>query len=169
MEMTGLNVDTEVIIEVAAVVTDLELNPLHNYHAVVNQPHHYLDAMDDWNQKHHKESGLLTMIPKGKKPEAVERELIELVAEFFKDERAIIAGNSIAQDRLFIDRYMPNLAKKLHYRMLDVSSWKILLKERFGVVYEKKNAHRAVDDIMESISELKYYLSFLQIPPSSNA
>ncbi len=75
----------------------------------------------------------------------------------------MIAGNSIAQDRSFIDRHMPRLARRLHYRMLDVTSWKIVLAERFGLKYEKKKAHRALDDIRESIGELSFYLQHVKV------
>jgi len=161
MEMTGLDVEKEVIIEVAAIVTDLNLEPIHNYHSVVKQPQHYLSNMDDWNSKHHRESGLLSLIPSGRSPDQVENDLLAIVDEFFPDERAVIAGNSISQDRLFIDKYFRRLSQRLHYRMLDVTAWKVVFANMYGIVHKKANAHRAVDDIRESIGELKLYLSYI--------
>ena len=158
MEMTGLDVEKEVILEVAAIVTDLQLKEFDRYHSVVKQPSEYLDAMDNWNQKHHKESGLLDLIPSGKSPNLVEADLLAILDTHFQNERAVLAGNSIGQDRLFINKYMPQLASRLHYRMLDVTSYKIMFQNRFNITYEKKNSHRAIDDILESIHELNHYL-----------
>ena len=90
-------------------------------------------------------------------------DLINIVDQHFsEDDKPVLAGNSISQDRLFIDEYMKTLASQLHYRMLDVTSWKILMSGKFNISYKKKNAHRALDDIRESIGELKYYLQFVK-------
>ncbi|MCC6276502.1 MAG: oligoribonuclease [Oligoflexia bacterium] len=164
LEMTGLDVNKEVIIEAAAIITDLDLNPIVQYHAVVKQPQHFLDSMDDWNRTHHGDSGLTALVPKGKDPAIVEDELIALIDTHFKEERPVLAGNSIAQDRLFIDRHFKKLSNRLHYRMLDVTSWKIVLLNKYKVQFPKSTSHRALDDILESINELKHYLSFIQIP-----
>ena len=134
MEMTGLDVDKEVPIEVAAIITDWQWNALATYHTVIKQPAKFLEAMDDWNQKHHKESGLLDLIPKGTAPEIVDRELSVWIGEHFGFERAILAGNSINQDRLFIRKYLPLTEAALHYRMLDVTSWKVV----FNGLLQKK-------------------------------
>jgi oligoribonuclease len=158
MEMTGLDVSKEAIIEVAAIVTSLELVELDAYETVIKQPQSYLDAMDEWNTKHHGESGLTARVPTGRAQGEVEAELVALVDRHFPKSRPVLAGNSIAQDRLFIDRHMPALAAKLHYRVLDVTSWKIIMAERFDLLYDKKKAHRALDDIRESIGELRFYL-----------
>ncbi len=162
LEMTGLDVNKEVIIEAAAIVTDLKFNEVSTYHTVIKQPQKYLDGMDDWNQKHHRESGLYDLIPSGRSPDLVEQDLIELLDQHFMNEKAVLAGNSIAQDRLFLDRHMPKFASRLHYRLLDVTSFKVVFNNIYGLKYEKKNAHRALDDIHESISELKFYLSFVR-------
>ena len=166
LEMTGLDVRKEVIIEVAAIVTDISFNTLGSYHCVVQQASHYLEAMDDWNKKHHGASGLIAKVPNGKLPSVVETDLLNLVAEHFgsgKDaEKPILAGNSIGQDRLFVDAQLPRFAQKLHYRMLDVSSWKIIFNNKLGLKYQKSSQHRALDDIQESIAELKFYLSHLR-------
>lgn len=161
MEMTGLDVEKEVPIEVAALVSNWDLNPLEEYHTVIRQPQKYLDAMDDWNRKHHGESGLTALIPSGKDPEVVDRELAELAKKHFAGESAILAGNSIGQDRLFIRRYLPQFEATLHYRMLDVTAWKVIFNGRYGKKFKKKEGHRALDDIHESLAELKFYLSFV--------
>lgn len=93
----------------------------------------------------------------------VEQELITLVRQHFGDEKVILAGNSIGQDRLFINKYMPALASMLHYRMLDVTSWKVVFNNHFNLKFPKKQVHRALDDVQESIDELKFYLGHLKI------
>jgi oligoribonuclease len=163
MEMTGLEIEKEVPIEVAAVVTDWDFSVLDQYHAVICQPQKFLDAMDDWNKKHHGESGLTALVPGGKAPDLVDAELAGLIEKHFSaKERAVLAGNSISQDRLFIRRYMPKTESKLHYRMLDVTAWKVVFNGKFELKFSKKDGHRALDDIHESIAELKYYLSFVR-------
>jgi oligoribonuclease len=161
LEMTGLNVDSERIIELAAMITDLDFKELANYHAVIKQEPSFLDSMDDWNKKTHSESGLIDLIPSGKAQKTVENEVLHMISEYFGKEDVVIAGNSISQDRLFIDRYMPELGNRLHYRMLDVSSFKLIFKHKFSKEFQKKNNHRAIDDIKESIEELKFYLQFI--------
>lgn len=167
LEMTGLDVNKEVIIEVAAIVTDLNLNPLETYEQVVQQANIYLDQMDDWNKQHHGRSGLTAKVPYGKTPELVEEDLLKLIDRHWiqeEDRRAIICGNSIAQDRLFITKYWPSLEKKLHYRMMDVSSWKLMFYQKYNVKFDKSEKHRALDDIQESINELKHYMQFIKAP-----
>lgn len=163
MEMTGLDVNKEVIIEVAALITDFDFKIIDQYEAVVKQPQKYLDAMDDWNKTHHKESGLTAKVPQGMAPEDVENDLIMLANQHFPSShgKPILAGNSITQDRLFIDKYFTKFSAMLHYRMLDVSSWKIIFNAKLGLKYDKKNAHRALDDIRESVAELQYYISHI--------
>lgn len=168
LEMTGLDVEKEVIIEAAVIIADYNFKIFDEYETVIKQPQSYLDNMDDWNKKHHKESGLLARIPQGKSPEAVEDDLIRLIKKHWpgdlpKGSRPVLAGNSIMQDRLFINKYFPRVNALLHYRMLDVTSWKIVMNTKYGVRYEKKNSHRALDDIRESIAELKHYISHVKI------
>jgi oligoribonuclease len=161
MEMTGLDVEKEVPIEVAAIVTDWQFKELDIYHSIIRQPQAYLDAMDEWNKRQHKLTGLVDLIPGGKEPAVVDEELSGLVRQHFGTERAVLAGNSIGQDRLFIRKYMPKIEATLHYRMLDVTAWKVVFNERFERRFKKKEGHRALDDIRESIEELKFYLSFV--------
>jgi len=164
MEMTGLNVDREVVIEVAVLITDLDLNVVDSFETVVKQPQYYLDAMDAWNKSHHGQSGLVTKVASGMDPEKVEDRLVELVKKHFPPgkEKPMLAGNSIMQDRLFIDKYFPHFSAALHYRMLDVTSWKIMFQGKLGLKYQKRGAHRALDDIQDSIDELKFYMSHVQ-------
>lgn len=166
--MSGLNVDTEVIIECAAIVTDFTFKVLETYETVIKQPQEYLDKMDDWNKQHHGASGLTARVPFGKEPRFVEDEILSLVRRHWpdngiKEDKPVLAGNSIMQDRLFLNKYFPRFTETLHYRMLDVTSWKILFNEKYNIRYEKKNSHRALDDIKESIEELKFYLQCTQI------
>src|SRR5690606_4213195 len=99
MEMTGLDVSKEVIIEVGAIVTDTKLQALQTYHSIVYQDQKYLDQMDEWNTKHHGQSGLTELVPQGKPIAEVEADLIRMCEEHFVSDRIIIAGNSIGQDR----------------------------------------------------------------------
>ncbi|MCX7977623.1 MAG: oligoribonuclease [Bdellovibrionaceae bacterium] len=166
MEMTGLDVNREVILEVAAIVTDLHFNELETFDAILKQPQHYLENMDEWNTRVHGASGWIAKVPFGMDPVVAEDCLVALVMRHFPDanEKPVLAGNSIAQDRLFIDRHMPRLSALLHYRMLDVTSWKLIMFNRFGVKTQKENKHRALDDIRESIKELQTYLQYVKIP-----
>ena len=162
MEMTGLDVTKEVPIEVAAIVTTPKLEPIDEYHAIIKQPQSYLDAMDDWNKRQHGHTGLIAQIPNGKDPALVDQELAKFIKTHFGSERAVLAGNSIGQDRLFIREYMALTEATLHYRMVDVTSWKVIFNSMYDRKFSKKDQHRALDDIRESIAELKFYLSFVQ-------
>ena len=166
LEMTGLDVEKEVVIEAAAIVTDVALSELDTYETVVRQPQGYLDAMDAWNTEHHGASGLAAGRDPGREPSLVEDDLIALVGKHFTAP-AVIAGNSIAQDRLFINRGFPRFASTLHYRMLDVTAWKVMMEARFAIRFEKKKAHRALDDIRESLDEMRFYLRHVSPTPLS--
>ncbi len=164
LEMSGLDVSTCRILEVAAIVTDLELEEHDSYEAIVHQPPEVLQAMDAWCREHHGKSGLTRAVATGKPEAQVESEVLALVDRHFgRDERPVLCGNSISTDREFIRAYWPKLAQRLHYRLLDVSSFKVVFKERYGVKVEKAGSHRAVGDIRESIRELRQYLSYLDI------
>lgn len=159
MEMTGLYPEKDVIIEAAAIVTDIDLNELESYESVVKQPQKYLDGMDKWNQKCHRKSGLYPLISTGRELASVETDLLHLLEQHFGDsDRIILAGNCVFQDRSFIRKYMTRLERKLFYRMLDVSSWKLLFQKK-GFIFEKQNKHRALADTRESIKELQFYLN----------
>lgn len=166
LEMTGLDENADSILEVAAVVTDWELKPLEELQRVVHQPPATLAAMNDWCKQHHGASGLTAEVPKGLPLPRVEDELLALLDRHFPDasERVVLAGNSVGNDRRFIDRHLPRFAQRLHYRLIDVSSFKEVYREKYGVKFDKKNAHRALGDIHESIRELGHYLSMVQAP-----
>jgi oligoribonuclease len=165
LEMTGLDEKTDSILELAAVITTMDLKPLEELHRVVYQPDEVLKNMNDWCKKTHGESGLTAAVPKGTPLAQVEKDVVAMLGRHFAtSDRIVLAGNSVGNDRRFIDRYMPELAKRLHYRLVDVSSFKEVFRERYGIHVAKKDAHRAVDDIHESIRELETYLSYVQIP-----
>jgi len=166
LEMTGLDDTQDVILEVAAAVTDLEFKILEEYDRVVHQPQEALDRMDDWCKKTHGASGLTAKVKMGTALGEVEKELIALLDRHFpkKEDKVVLCGNSVGNDRRFIDRYLPGFAKRLHYRLIDVSSFKEIFRQKYGLKYEKKNAHRALGDIHESIAELKTYLSHVTAP-----
>src|SRR5262245_47209743 len=126
LEMTGLDDAKDVILEVAAMVTDLDFNPLEEFERIVYQPQEALDRMDDWCKKTHGASGLTEKVKSGVPLEKVEADLIDLLDRHFpkKEDKVVLAGNSVGNDRRFIDRYLPNFAKRLHYRLIDVSSFK---------------------------------------------
>lgn len=163
LEMTGLDCEKDVILEIAAEVTDFNFTPLTSYAAVISQPEEKLAQMDEWCLSHHTESGLLQRCrTEGRQEKEVIAEVIEFIKDNFHSEPAILAGNSIHNDRQFIKYCWPDVDKLLHYRMLDVSSFKVLMQAKYGVMHEKKEVHRAYDDIHASIFELKEYLGWLQ-------
>ncbi len=164
LEMTGLDENVDTILEVAVVVTDMDLNPLEQYHRVVFQPPEVLEKMNDWCKKTHGESGLTALIPSGMPLAQVEKELIALADRHFaSNDRIVLSGNSVGNDKRFIDKYMTEFAKRLHYRLIDVSSFKEIFRDKYNLGFQKKNAHRAVDDILESVRELSFYLSYVNV------
>ena len=164
LEMTGLNPEKDRILEVAVIATDWDLEPLAELTAVVKVPELLMKRRmvgEFWEQNAESRDGLMRQNQDGKSAKAVERELLEFVDQNFGPE-VILAGNSIHQDRKFIDHEWPNLSKRLHYRMLDVSAWKVYFEGAKQKKFIKKEAHRALDDIKGSIEELKWYLSMLK-------
>ena len=164
LEMTGLDAQNDVILEVAAEITDFEFKTLASYEACVKQPKELVvERMQKnawWTDFPANRDSFVDKLTDGKPPEVVEQELCALVAEYFGDEPAVLAGNSIHNDRNFIKQWWPQLDLKLHYRMLDVSAFKLLMQGKYGVSFEKKEVHRAFDDIQASIAELQYYLEW---------
>ncbi|MGJ0431444.1 oligoribonuclease [Methylobacter sp.] len=162
LEMTGLNPDTDLIIEIATVITDKDLNILAQGPVLaVHQSDAALTAMDDWNQKYHGQSGLIDRVRASTIDDAeAERLTLEFIKEWVPENKSPICGNSICQDRRFLYRYMPKLEAYFHYRNLDVSTLKELVARwapelRSG--FSKKATHMALSDIIESIEELRYY------------
>jgi oligoribonuclease len=161
LEMTGLDTAQHVIVEVAAEITDFNFKTLASYEAVIAHPGNVLDKVDDWSREQHALSGLTERInTEGRDEKEVIHELVGFISAQFAGEPATLAGNSIHNDRRFIRTYWPEVEQLLHYRMFDVSSFKILMQAKYGVVFEKNKAHRAFDDIQASIAELQHYLEF---------
>lgn len=166
LEMTGLDPKEDVILEVAAEITDFDFKTLASYEAVVQQPQAtVIERMQKniwWKEYPANRDEFIRKTLSGKPSSQVERELIDIINDQFGDQPAILAGNSIHNDRKFIAQWWPNLDLKLHYRMLDVSSLKIFMQGKYDVEFEKQEVHRAFDDIQASIAELEYYLGLLK-------
>ncbi len=174
MEMTGLEPERDRIIEVATILTDGNLVEIATGpELVIHQSDEILAAMDDWNTKHHGASGLTARVKESTVSEAdAEAQTIAFInAHVAAKDRPVLAGNSIHQDKRFINRYWPALDKRLHYRMVDVSTIKELARRWFpeltGKVPAKKETHRAFDDIRESIDELRWYRQHLFVQPAT--
>ena len=162
LEMTGLDPDNDLIIEIATIITDKNLNILAEGPVVaVHQSDSAIEAMDDWNQKHHGQSGLIERVKASTIDDAeAEAQTIEFLRQWVPENKSPICGNSICQDRRFLYRYMPKLEDYFHYRNIDVSTLKELAARWAPDLqkgFQKKSAHKALDDIIESIDEMKYY------------
>jgi oligoribonuclease len=162
LEMTGLVPETDVIIEIATLVTDSQLNVLAEGPVIaVHQGDAILDGMDEWNTKQHGKSGLTQRVRDSRIDSAeAERLTIEFLAKYVPKNRSPICGNSICQDRRFLARHMPKLEAYFHYRNLDVSTIKELTRRwapEVSKLYTKDSKHLAMDDIKDSIDELKFY------------
>ena len=162
LEMTGLNPDTDLIIEIATIVTDKNLNVLAQGPVLaVKQSDAALAAMDEWNQTHHGKSGLIDRVKASVIDDAeAERQTIAFLEHWVPANKSPMCGNSIGQDRRFLYRYMPKLEAYFHYRSIDVSTVKELAARWAPEVkagFNKESTHQALDDIIESIEELQYY------------
>ena len=162
MEMSGLNPDTDRIIEVALVITDSQLNTVAEAPVlVVHQPNEVLDNMDKWNKSTHSKSGLIDKVKASRLNETeVEAQMIEFLKLHIPAGISPMCGNSICQDRRFMVRGMPQLEAYFHYRNLDVSTLKELAKRwkpEIAAGLTKESKHEALADIYDSINELKYY------------
>ena len=163
LEMTGLDPEKDRIIEVAVEVTDFNFKTLASYESVISQSSRALKKMNEWSIRQHKASGLTERVKKeGRDEREVALEITGFIKAQFGTEPAILAGNSIHNDRAFIKKWWPEVEAVLHYRMLDVTSFKILMQAKYGVNFAKKDVHRAFDDIQASIAELQYYISALK-------
>lgn len=162
LEMTGLEPERDVIIEIATLVTDNDLNVIAEGPVLaVHQPDVLLNAMDEWNTKTHGESGLVKRVQESRtNARAAELQTLEFLRQHMAAGSSPLCGNSIHQDRRFLVKYMPELEAFFHYRNIDVSTVKELAKRWQPEVvdsFKKKGSHQALDDILESIAELKHY------------
>ncbi len=162
LEMTGLDTQKDQIIEIATIVTDQHLGILAEGPVVaVHQPDSLIDAMDDWNTQQHAHSGLVERVRQSSAALAdAERMTLDFLAEFVPPNRSPMCGNGICQDRRFLARLMPDLENYFHYRNLDVSTIKELVTRwapKIADGIKKESKHLALDDIRDSIEELRYY------------
>ena len=170
MEMTGLNPDADRIIEVAMIITDADLNVVAQSEVyVVHQSDEVLNGMDAWNTATHGRTGLTQRVRDSRLSEAeVEEKLLDFISAWIPEKTSPMCGNTIHQDRRFMVRYMPKLEAYFHYRNLDVSTLKELARRWHPAVAKgvvKRGSHQALDDILESIEEMRYYREhFLKLP-----
>jgi oligoribonuclease len=162
LEMTGLDTNRDYIIEIATIVTDSALNILEEGPVIaIHQDESILNGMDDWNKNQHGKSGLLERVRASHYTEVQAEQLtLEFLAKHVAPRTSPMCGNSICQDRRFLARCMPDLERYFHYRNLDVSTIKELARRWFPSVYSgysKESTHLALDDIRDSINELRYY------------
>ncbi len=164
LEMTGLDPRQDVILEIAAEITDFNFTTLESFEARIKQPKQTvlarMQANTFWQDFPENRDQFIAKLDEGMPLADAEAELVRLLDQYFGTEPAVLAGNSIHNDRLFIKQWMPALDLKLHYRMLDVSAFKVLMQGKYGVEFEKKEVHRAFDDIQASIAELQHYLEW---------
>lgn len=169
-EMTGLNLDVDELVEIAVVITDYDLNPVDTGLDIVIKPDaSALEGMSDFVRAMHTASGLIDELPTGVSLAEAEYQVLEYVLKHVPSEqKAPLAGNTIGTDRAFLAKYMPRLDAHLHYRNVDVSSIKELARRWFPRAYfnapAKAGGHRAHDDILESIRELRYYRRAVFVP-----
>ncbi|MBR2600927.1 oligoribonuclease [Candidatus Saccharibacteria bacterium] len=175
LEMTGLVPGKDKILEVAAIATDWKFNKIAEYTGIVKVPENLMKERmvgPFWEKNSESRDALIKQNNSGKAVEEIENELLKFIADNFAEQsipgdekgkgKIILAGNSIHQDRKFIDIEMPKLAERLHYRMLDVSAWKVYFEGALGKKFMKPEVHRALDDIEGSIEEMKWYLTYLK-------
>lgn len=169
LEMTGLDPETMVILEIATVVTDANLNVIaEGPHIAINYPEEILDRMEEWSRTHHQESGLLDRVRASVCDcSQAEQATLKFVSAHCGKGESPLCGNSVWQDRRFLAKHMPLLEGYFHYRIIDVSSIKELAARWYPGLppYQKKKDHLALNDIMESIEELKYFRKNIFIHP----
>ncbi len=167
LEMTGLDPKEDRILEVAAIATDWNFNEIAAYTAVKKVGSSLVEQRmvgEFWEKFPSVRDALIAQNIDGKNGRTVESELLAFIEEHFDaDTRVLLAGNSIHQDRKFIENEWPRLDKRLHYRMLDVSAWKVVFDGKYKKRFAKPDAHRALEDIRGSIEELQYYLKRVKV------
>lgn len=168
LEMTGLDPEKHVIVDIASIITDGQLNTVAiGPELAINYPEDVLSLMDDWSKGHHQASGLLDRVRASLYScKLAEQGTLDFVSGYCKKKASPLCGNSVWQDRLFLLRHMPLLNDFLHYRNIDVSSVKELCKKWYPTLppFQKQKSHLAMDDIKESIEELKYYRQRIFVP-----
>ncbi len=158
LEMTGLNVDSDYILEIACICTDKNFDRLFDYHAVIFQPRHIIDAMQKFCYEMHQSSGLIDKVLQSTVScKQVEEELIILLAQYTSINNVYIAGNSVYNDLIFIKKYMPKIASWMHYRTFDVSTLKLIAQIQNLPPFIKQKKHTALADIQESLKEFGHY------------
>jgi oligoribonuclease len=166
LEFTDFDYPNNLLLEVSVEITDFNFVTLDSYEArIKNNPNKMVERFKlntFWQDFPENRDDFLKNNDKGKSVKQIEDELIALVDKHFDSEPAILAGNSIHSDRQVVKVHWPKLDLKLHYRMFDVTTLKILMQGKCGVMYEKNNSHRAYDDIQASIAELQFYLDWFQ-------
>lgn len=169
LEMTGLDADNDLILEVAAIATDWDFKEMGAYEGIVKNEDMTLEERMSansvfWEANPDSKSGLLAQNKHGKELAEVEDDLLKFISEQFDDDtKVILSGNSIHMDRRFIVAQWPRLDARLHYRMLDVSAWKVVFEGKYKRKFAKPEEHRALGDIRGSIMELKYYLQKVRV------
>jgi len=169
LEMTGLNPDHDVILEIACIVTNSQLTVIKEGPSlIINQPKKKLDQMNTWSQKQHTLSGLVQKVEHSTiSVKQAEKQILNFLRNHCKPGTALLAGNSVWQDRMFMHRYMPTIVDFLYYRLIDVTTIKELINRWYPnneqVKFSKKDPHRALEDIYESIAELKHYRQYFFI------
>lgn len=169
LEMTGLEVSQHVIIEIATIITDGQLKEIaQGPHLVIHYPQEQLANMNDWVKKVHGKSGLLDEVAQSKVTLAqAEKQTLDFIKEYCIEKKALLAGNSVWNDRIFLEKYMPSIIDFLNYRLVDVTSIKEVLARWYEgderVFFKKSDTHRALQDIRESIEELKNYREYFFI------
>lgn len=163
LEMTGLNSQTDVILEIAALITDSQLQSVaQGPDLIIHQPESALESMNEWVKTTHTKSGLLDAVRASKiSVHEAEEQILAFMQQYCKKGDAVLAGNSIWQDRSFLANYMPKIVNYCHYRLIDVSTVKELVKRWYpedkNSDYKKADTHRALADIQESVAELAHY------------
>lgn len=163
LEMTGLNPDKDAILEIATIITDNELNIIaKGPHIIIHHDPQTLEIIDDWPKEVHTKSGLLKQVAESTITTIdAYNQTLDFIKKHCKENESLLAGNSVWQDRAFLKRYMSGIVSYLHYRIIDVSTIKELVHRWYPnnphIEFEKKDTHRALEDIEESIEELKYY------------
>lgn len=169
LEMTGLQASDDLILEVAAIVTDWKFNEIATYEGIVKNEDLILSERLSlnaifWDANPASRDGLLAQNQNGKPLSEIEDELLGFIDQHFEaDKPVLLAGNSIHMDRRFVTAQWPRLDARLHYRMLDVSAWKVVFEGKYKKKFAKPEEHRALGDIRGSILELQYYLSKLKV------